>query len=49
VENEANNLNKTNGIIRRYYADNHRVEYPITNKQKTASESERQTLTEGDT
>jgi len=40
VENEAINLNKTNGIIRRYYAENHIKEYSIKNKQKIAPESE---------
>jgi hypothetical protein len=40
VENEANNFNKTNGIIRRYYSESHIVEYSIENKQKIATESE---------
>jgi hypothetical protein len=40
VENEAVNLNKTNGIIRRYYAENHIAKYSIINKQKIAPESE---------
>jgi hypothetical protein len=40
VENEAINLNKTNGMIRRYYEEYHIAEYSIKNKQKIAPESE---------
>ena len=37
MENEAIHLNKTNGIIRRYYAENHITEYSIKNKQKNST------------